>query len=727
MDDSPTISHLSLRALFRAVALGTGAFLAGLYVWGLWGLAHSRHGMENKFSALAKGKYLSFLIGQNLHVLSAYVVLWAAAVLLIAPVVGWWTNRSGFRSGRAMAGRAFAASAALHVFFLLRLVQTRPYFLNPDEFGQWYYRILTFPTGIWKTALQTGIFVVIPVLFGAAVAWWYLRRLNRWYSGVKWAAGVMALGAVALLIPHKSAKAAPAGNGGGPYNVLILASDSLRGDRLGCAGYRPARRDGPAADGVSPVIDELASRAMRLDNCFTPIASTIESTATFMSSQYPHTHGLRQMYPDKETVKRANAEVLPLAEVLARKGYDTAAIGDWCAGFYDVTPLGFRDVSVSSFDNFKVYMSQAVLMAHFVVPLYFDNPLGYRMFPQIESFAQFVTPDVVNERVEKKLERQAATGRPFFYHVFYSCNHLPYRSREPYCRMFADPGYQGANANGVDFDIDRFIGGTDLENKWKALPQSEMDQIRALYDGCTRQFDACVGRMLDALKRDGLAERTIVIIMADHGDDMYEPGVTLGHGLTLNGGGQANHPAMIVYVPGAKPRVITQIVRTIDLAPTLAELCGAERPKIWEGKSFATWFADGKPESRPFYAETGFPFIQFKVPGVTRPKLPPMDELTYIDDGFGYQFVVKPEYRERLVAAKQRALRTDRWKLVCTPEEGGGRHFGLFHLPDDPHCQRDLAATRKDVLEPMRHALVAWMDDRRETMIPNIFPGGEPD
>ena len=133
-----------------------------------------------------------------------------------------------------------------------------------------------------------------------------------------------------------------------------------------------------------------------------------------------------------------------------------------------------------------------------------------------------------------------------------------------------------------------------------------------------------------------------------------------------------------------------------------------------------------KPEYRPFYGETGFPFIQFTVPGVTRPKLPPMDELTWIDDAYNYQFVVKPEYRDRIVAAKQRCLATRDWKLVCTPTASGGRHFGLFHLATDPHGEKDLAGFRPEVLAPMRAALERWMDQGVESSIAEIFPGGEP-
>jgi len=379
---------------------------------------------------------------------------------------------------------------------------------------------------------------------------WQIRQRGR----IGWTAAAVTISIVGLTFgfnhnqarPHTKIAAA-----GKPTNVLIIGSDSLRGDLLGCAGYTPPRSDGAAKAGVSPVIDSLASRSTRFELCYTSIASTMESGVQLMASQYPQSHGIRQMYPDRATVEATNKRIETLPLMLRKRGYDTAAIGDWCAGYYEVIPLGMEHLSVSTFDNFKIYMSQAVVMAHFVVPLYFDNPLGYKLYPQLQAFAQFVTPEVVTKRVEDRLATVAQQQKPFFWHVFYSCNHLPYRSREPYRSMFADPTYQGRNRNGVDFDIDSFIGGTDLESKWQALPPKEVKQIRALYDGCTRQFDDCVAKILASLKANGLADNTIVIITADHGDDHYEPGVTLGHGLTFNGGLQANHVPMIVHVPGA--------------------------------------------------------------------------------------------------------------------------------------------------------------------------------
>jgi arylsulfatase A-like enzyme len=711
---------------FSQVLLGAALFLAIQYGVALWTLSQASGEMANKFNALARDKYLGFLVWQNLQILIAYVVLAIAAAALIQPFAALWTQRSKYQSYRAVMLRSFGITALLHGYFTIRLVDTRPYFLNKDEFDHWYYRIMEILPDAIRPTSSFLIFTLLPLCIVAIALLWQIRRHGRRGTAVAGTAVLLTL-LTAGIGRFTAGGQAPFPTNDKPMNVIIIGSDSLRGDSLGCAGYKPQRSDGIARAGVSPVIDALAAKSTRFERCYTSIASTMESGVQLMSSQYPQSHGIRQMYPDRETVEATQKRIETLPTLLRKRGYDTAAIGDWCAGYYEVMPLGMEHLSVSSFDNFKIYMSQAVVMAHFVVPLYFDNALGYQIFPQLGAFAQFVTPEVVTARVEKRLAAAANQQKPFFWHVFYSCNHLPYGNAEPYRSMFADPAYQGVNRNKVDFDIDSFIGGTDLESKWKALPPHEVKQIRALYDGCTRQFDDCVGKILASLKTNGLADNTIVIVTADHGDDHYEPGVTLGHGLTFNGGLQANHVPMIVHVPGTAPQVIPETVRLIDVIPTLADLTGQEKSPTWQGKSFAAWIRQTEtPNFRPFYGETGFPFIQFKVKGVERPHLPPMDECTGIDPSYNYQFVLKKEYLPRLIQAKQRCLRTRYWKLVCTPTSAGSRHFGLFQIAKDPHGENDIAPAHPEVLAPLQAALERWMDEKYESSIEQIFPAGEP-
>lgn len=709
------------------VSIGVMLVLGFLYAHALWNLTQTSGGMDNKFTALAKNEYFGFLVWENVRMLAAYGVLWVIGTLWIYPSVIVFTRFFKMQSRMAIILHAVLLGIFWHAFFTLRLSETRPYFLNEAEFGYWYYQILQLiPKSIAPGTLFL-IFTVMPIAYGAwALAWNIHRRGRR---------GWLAASALALLISgtwflsyFKQSSKVLENADEKRMNVLIIGSDSLRGDRLGYAGYRPTRENAKVPLGVSPHMDALAARSIVFTNCYTAIASTMESGTQMMASMVPHSHGLRQMYPNQETVAKVVSNIETLPSILTKKGYDTAAIGDWCAGYYEVIPQGLKRTSVSSFDNFKIYMSQAVVMSHFVVPLYFDHALGYQIFPQLQSFAQFVTPEIVTQRVERGLDQQAASRQPFFWHVFYSCNHLPYRSPEPYVSLFKDPAYVGKNKHGVDFDINSFIGSTDLESKWKALPPHEIEQIRALYDGCTRQFDDCVARILEKLKTTGLDQNTIVVINADHGDDLYEPGVTLGHGLTLNSGLQANHIPWVMHVPGVPAQSFDETVRMIDLIPTLAGLLDVPPSPKWQGRDLTPWLTNAEePKDLPFYAETGFPFIQFRVPGVERPALPAMDEMTFIDRSFNYQFVLKPQYIQPVIDAKQRCLKTRDWKIVCTPTAERSRAFGLFHLKSDPHAQIDLSKSRPEVLAPMQRALEKWIDEHIETSVESIFPLGEPE
>ncbi|MGB6220016.1 sulfatase-like hydrolase/transferase, partial [Haloferula sp.] len=464
------------------IAGGVCLFLAVQYFSAIWRLTTRTDGMDSKFSQVAVDDYRGFLISQNLMVVLAYAIVGLVAWLVLVPALSRLSVRwSGHRPWKLVVASALGC-ALIHGYFMFRLVDSRPYFTGDAAFGTWYYAILDLPPESWRPAIHLALFQLpIWMMVAGVLIWWWRRfaKLGRMVtSGL---AVVTAVALVIAMVPHAGPMKAASQETDRPMNVLIIGSDSLRGDKLGYAGYRPLRKDGPAAEGVSPNIDRWAKDASIFEVCRTSIGSTFESGISVMTSTYPHTHGIRQMFPTKEELDEMRKRTTPIAELAREKGYQTAAVGDWCAGFFQLTPLGFEKVSVSSFDNFQIYMSQVVLMAHFVVPLYFDNDLGYRLFPQIRSFAQFVTPEVVTRRVEGMIEEQASSEQPFFWNVFYSCNHLPYRSGEPYNQMFSDPDYKGPNATGVDFDIDGFIGGTDLEDKWAALPREEAQQIRALY------------------------------------------------------------------------------------------------------------------------------------------------------------------------------------------------------------------------------------------------------
>ena len=132
------------------------------------------------------------------------------------------------------------------------------------------------------------------------------------------------------------------------------------------------------------------------------------------------------------------------------------------------------------------------------------------------------------------------------------------------------------------------------------------------------------------------------------------------------------------------------------------------------------------PVYRPFYGETGFPFIQFRVPGVERPKLPPMDELTVIDPYFNYQFVLKEKYLAASSRRSNAACAPGDWKIVCTPTAQGGRHFGLFNSPPTPTARpTSPPAAPKSSPRCKPRSSAGWTKNR--ILHREIFPQGKPE
>ena len=104
-----------------------------------------------------------------------------------------------------------------------------------------------------------------------------------------------------------------------------------------------------------------------------------------------------------------------------------------------------------------------------------------------------------------------------------------------------------------------------------------------------------------------------------------------------------------------------------------------------------------------------------------------MDELTWIDEDYNYQFVVKPEYRDRIVAGQ--TTLPENQQLETRLHSHRRRHAatsGSSISPPIPTANRTSRITAPEVLAPMRAALERWMDEKTETPIAAIFPAGEP-
>ncbi len=644
-----------------------------------------------------------YILFGTLALLRGYLVVSLCYILVLFPIIKFWIGNNQLSKISIVWKTLLLMFLSLLALFI-RMMIFKPYFIA-QWMPEWQFEIMPNAPGTLKSITLWTLLNGVPIVILSAVAMFWLRHLSRTLHLIisfKIQKKFLLIGSTIFLafwasivliranLPKETSKP----------NIIILASDSLRSDHLSCNGYSRA---------TSPNIDELESKSQNFTKCFTPIGSTLESMIGLMSSQYPHTHGVRQMFPSKKNVTKVNQQSATLPKILKDSGYETAVIGDWCSAIFNEVPMGFEDVQVSQFDSFRIWLSQAVYLSHPVIPMYFDNKFGYWLFPKLESFAHYLRAEVVTDRVTTKIKTRKNKSKPFFYTVFTGCNHFAYHAPYPYYEKWTKPNYKGPNKYQVHFDPNEFIGSSSWDESYYSYSAEEKQHIIDLYDGCVSRFDDCVGKVLKTLEDENLMDNTIILITSDHGEDLFEPNTTLTHGISFNGGDQGNQVPCILYVPGKKPKRINHIVRNIDIAPTILNLSVGKNEPKFEGSNLLPYMDDTETElNLSFYGESAFPFLE-KRTGDHKPlKIPSLDKLTYVDKNFNFHIVLKPEHQKTLILSKERCLRTEDWKIVFTPLSGGYTHR-LYDLKNDPQCTIDVSKNFPGIFEKLKYHLWEWI------------------
>jgi arylsulfatase A-like enzyme len=236
----------------------------------------------------------------------------------------------------------------------------------------------------------------------------------------------------------------------------------------------------------------------------------------------------------------------------------------------------------------------------------------------------------------------------------------------------------------------------------------DLDQIIDLYDGCVAEFDDEVGKMLTHLEVCGLAGNTIVIVYSDHGMEFFEHD-SWGQGNSAVGEASPRIPLVI-----RDPRVpasgkIEDVVRSIDLAPTLLELCGFPPANNMDGVSLASCMRPDSPcPQLDAFNETGIWIAD--IPGLpeTHLRYPDLLELIEVPNRSSGTLAIKSEYCETILAAKDRMIRQGRWKLVYQPLNQGHR-LQLFDVETDPMCKQNLIDQHADIADSLWPKLRAWI------------------
>lgn len=655
----------------RRIALINALLFGALYLASVVAFVSLSEHIEARFAALARGPYLWTAISAQLRVLPAYVVMALVATALT------WKLLAGARGVFPV----LASTCALFVCALGPALKAAPGLF--DTFARKLPWLDVYALSRWH--VLDALTVVFVALLSFAV----------WSSG-RLAPAVLVGLALMVDAPASPSRAAPSSK----KNVLIIATDSWRFDRVGVHGA--ARSD------LTPNIDAFSRTATDFTNLHVATASTLESWVTLLSGRWPSTHGIRSMYPSREEVAAIDADPTMLPRLLARAGYDTFVSSDWAGNCFDLVDLGFTKRHVGPVQNFEALILEATVRAHPLVPLFFGSTpgrLGDVLVPGREALSSLARPEVLVDQLFADVDASVRAHRPFFGLLFVSPTHLPYNARYPFNEKYVDVNYRGAHRYQVEVSAHELI----TTGFSPTVPRETIEHIRALYDDAVSDFDATVGDVLAQLDARGLGDDTIVIVTTDHGEDLYDEGSTLGHGTNFFGGDQSTHIPFFMRVPGRAPAVNSRLSRTIDVAPTLSSLLGLEVPAAFEGSSL-----DGPP-AEFVYAETCYLFFPKSkaMTGLSEAERADLVELAgaadtlEVDAAFRHNLVLKPELRAQVIAAKDRMVRTERWKLIEIP----GRTRPIRRLYDvsvDPFQRVNLAGTGLDIEDQLASRLSAF-------------------
>ncbi len=169
-----------------------------------------------------------------------------------------------------------------------------------------------------------------------------------------------------------------------------------------------------------------------------------------------------------------------------------------------------------------------------------------------------------------------AAGRcPTMLYLHYLDTHTPYRAPPRYARRFIDPN--APTKVGLTFD--------DVTRAWQErYDAADRQRIIDLYDGNLAYTDRQVGRLLRGLAKRGRLDRTLVVITADHGEELWDHRKFF-HGQSLYD--ELLHVPLLVRWPAfGHGRVVPDVVRTVDVAPTVAEALRHPAPPS-DGRSLA--------------------------------------------------------------------------------------------------------------------------------------------
>lgn len=365
------------------------------------------------------------------------------------------------------------------------------------------------------------------------------------------------------------------------YNVLFIAADDLRPE-LGAYGVAGIK---------TPNIDRLADRGTRFDRAYAQYPVCNPSRASLLTGRYPTESGVMN---NNDYFRRKNPSIVTLPQYFKNNGYVTLRSGkifhggiddqvSWTEGGEPTDPNitergnpNFRPAQQANSDpaqavtagvNIADNRSDRIVVLEGDGEEHGDYRATTRAINFIEKYKDkpfFLALGLV------KPHSPPTAPKKFF--DLYDVNKIPL----PIDFGTTPKALPDAPAISISpRNSDLFIG--------RESPPDLSREMKRAYWASTSFMDAQVGRVIEALEKNGLKDNTIIVFWGDHGYHLGEKGKwSKAYSLYEIG----LRVPLIVAVPGAKKLASSRVVELVDLYPTLTEMCGLPKPERISGDSF---------------------------------------------------------------------------------------------------------------------------------------------
>jgi arylsulfatase A-like enzyme len=363
----------------------------------------------------------------------------------------------------------------------------------------------------------------------------------------------------------------------GSPNVLLIVLDTVRADRTSLYGYnRP----------TTPALEKLARRGIRFEEARATAPWTLPSHASMFTGRWPHELDVRWMSP-------LHMSFPTLSEYLGESGYATAGfVGNTLYCSYDTgldRGFGYYEDYVVDLPRFR-FLRMALLadrlwsgVSSFGLSVYRnlgDGPVRTWLERVLRPLLAIDRKDagLINKEFLDWLSRRPQEVRPFFAFLNYFDAHSPYLPPEGSPHRFG-------LAPATDAEVLLLKEFWATVDKLRLTPHFRL-LFQDAYDNCLGYLDERLGLLLDELERRGVLDRTVVIVTADHGEELGDHSL-FDHGESLY---RPEIRVPLLFVLPSSDRAPANVKETVslrDLPATIADLSGLAAGSPFPGRSLS--------------------------------------------------------------------------------------------------------------------------------------------